>query len=326
MNFIKNLRKKVKSQNKIICLPESSDSRIIEAAKILAEKDLVKKVVLVGNKSLKKENNIENKKIEVINYKTDTNYKKYAKKYFEKRKHKGISLDDAKNILKDNLYYAAMLLDSGYVDAVVAGAENSTGNVLKAAIKAVGLKKGVKTVSSIFLMVTDKSNFGEDGIVGFGDCAVVPSPDSKQLADIAESSANTFEKLVGTEAKLAFLSFSTKGSAKHERVDNVVEAKKVLEERDVDFKFDGELQADAALIPEIADKKAPNSNIAGKSNCLIFPSLEAGNIGYKLVQRFADAEAIGPVIQGLNKPYNDLSRGCSVEDVVNTSCIAILNS
>jgi len=324
MNFIEKIRIEAKKKMKTICLPESYDERILKAAKKLVNLELVEKVVLIGEDKLKKK--FSSKKISVINYKNHNKFETYTKKFYEKRKHKGISLEEAEEILKNNLYYASMMLSEGDTDAVVAGAANSTGNVLRAAIKGVGLKKGVKTVSSLFIMVTDKKEFGVDGVLGFGDCAVVPSPDSEQLADIAESSAETFENLVGESPKIALLSFSTNGSAKHERVNKILRTKKILEDRNVGFDFDGELQADAALVSSIAERKAPDSKIAGRANCLIFPSLEAGNIGYKLVQRFADAEAVGPVIQGLAKPYNDLSRGCSVEDIVNTSCLAILNS
>ncbi len=323
MDFIKEIREKIKERDKVVCLPETEDSRVQEAARLLIDKNLVSKVVLIGEE---KKYNFVNTQIEVINYKNGPDFEKLSKKYYEKRKHKGISLKEAKEQLKNNLYYSSMLLDAGYVDAVVAGADHPTGDVLRAAIRGVGLQEGIDTISSVFIMITDKKEFGQEGILGFADCAVVPNPEPKQLATIAESSAQTYRNLLGKEPKVAFLSFSTKGSAKHERVDNVLKAMDFLKDKNVDFKFDGELQADAALLDSVARKKAPESEIAGSANCLIFPSLEAGNIGYKLVQRFADAEAVGPVIQGLNKPYNDLSRGCSVDDIVNTACLALLNS
>ncbi|TYB30915.1 MAG: phosphate acetyltransferase [Candidatus Mcinerneyibacterium aminivorans] len=323
MNFIKKIREKSRGEKKILCLPETEDNRVIEAAQILVDEQLVKKVVLIGESD---KIDIAEENIEIINFQNGPDFDKMVQKYYEKRKHKGITKADAREQLKDNLYYSAMLLDMNYVDAVVAGASHPTGDVLRAAIKGVGLKKNIETISSVFIMITDKKEFGYKGILGFADCAVVPDPDSQQLATIAESSAETFKNLLGVNPKVAFLSFSTKGSAKHEKVDNILKAIKLLDEKKVNFDYDGELQADAALLNAVAKKKAPESTIAGNANCLIFPSLEAGNIGYKLVQRFADAEAVGPIIQGLAKPYNDLSRGCSVDDIVNTACLALLNS
>ena len=330
MNFIEEIRIKAKKKAGRICLPETEDERTIDAVKILVDENLVSAIYLCGDKeSVKKKlssKNIESDKIEIVDYKIDEKYSEYAEKYFEKRKHKGMTLEKAEEIMKNGLYYAAMMLAESRVDAVVAGAQNTTGDVLRAALHCVGLADGVKTLSSVFIMITDKKEYGKDGMLVFGDCAVVPDPTSEQLADIAESSAITTKNLLGIEPKVALMSFATKGSAKHERNDKVVEAVKILKERSVSFEFDGELQADAALVKKVGEKKAPDSTVAGNANCLIFPSLEAGNIGYKLVQRLAGAEAIGPVIQGLKRPYNDLSRGCSVDDIVNTVCLAILNS
>lgn len=208
---------------------------------------------------------------------------------------------------------------------MVAGAVNTTGDVLKAALQVVGVKAGLATVSSSFIMVTPDFQ-GQDRVFLFGDCAVVPNPTAEQLADIAISTAETRASLIGDEAKVALLSFSTKGSAKHELVDKVTSAVDIIKSRNVSFEFDGDLQADAAIIPAIGEKKAPGSKVAGNANVLIFPDLQAGNIGYKLVQRFAKAEAIGPVIQGLAAPICDLSRGCSAEDIVNTTALVLLMS
>ncbi len=330
MDFIKELREKAHYKAGRICLPEVDDERTIYAVKVLLEENLVKTVCLVGDEediqSELTEKKISSDRIIIKDHKKDSNFETYVTQFYEKRKHKGVTLDAARATLQNSLYYASMLLANNEVDAVVAGAQNTTGDVLRAALQGVGLMPGVKTVSSVFIMIVPDCSYGKQGTLVFGDCAVVPDPTAEQLADIAESSARTTEKLLGVEPLVAMLSFSTKGSGEHADVDKVVEACKILRDRNVPFDFDGELQADAALIEAVAKKKAPGSYVAGHANCLIFPTLEAGNIGYKLVQRLAKAEAIGPVIQGLRKPYNDLSRGCSVDDIVNTVCLAILNS
>lgn len=330
MDFIGYIRDKSAERPRTVVLPEADDPRMIHAAKELTSGKLVKKVVFVGDEdditAKCAEVSMDMSMVDIRDHAKDPEFAELCTRFFEKRKHKGITEEDARETIKNPLYYAAMLLDMGKADAVVAGALNTTGNVLRAAIQGVGLKAGMKTVSSVFIMVTQREEFGHNGILLFGDCAVVPDPDSGQMADIAEASAATAKNILGIEPKVAMMSFSTKGSAKHERVDKVCEAVEILGKRGVSFEFDGEMQADAAIVESVAAKKAPGSTTAGHANCLIFPSLEAGNIGYKLVQRLAGAEAIGPVIQGLAKPYNDLSRGCSVEDIVNTVCLTLLNA
>ena len=227
----------------------------------------------------------------------------------------------------DCLFFGAMLVRLGEVDGMVAGSACPTANVLRAALQVVGTKPGLKTVSSTMVMFTNKKEYGDDGVLIFSDCGVLPNPTSEQLADIAESTVEKARKVVGmADPRVSMLSFSTKGSASTPEVDKVVEAVNILKERNVDFKFDGELQLDASIVPSVAERKAPGSEVAGKANILIFPDLQSANIGYKLVQRFADAEAIGPLIQGLAAPIHDLSRGCSAQDIVEVAAIAAVES
>ncbi|RKY77359.1 phosphate acetyltransferase, partial [candidate division KSB1 bacterium] len=236
------------------------------------------------------------------------------------RKHKGVSEQEAYDTVKDPLYFGAMMLRMGEADASLAGAVNSTGDVMRAAIRCVGLAENVTAVSSSFLMIVP----GRDQIISFADCAVIPDPDPEQLASIAIASAKTHKSLTGVDPVVAMLSFSTYGSANHPMVDKVKEATELVREKAPDILVDGEMQADAAIIEAIGKRKAPESKVAGKANVLVFPDLNAGNIGYKLVQRLAGAEAVGPVIQGLAKPANDLSRGCSIDDIVNVAAICCL--
>lgn len=316
MNIIDQIHRKAASFKKTIVLPRSSDERVIKAAKFLSEKQLCR-VILIKNEDTF---NVPDS-IEVVDPKTDSRLDAYSEAFFNKRKHKGITTEQASNIVQNPLFFAASMVAEGDADGCVAGSISTTGDVLRAAIQTIGLKGGSNVVSSIFLM-----SFPDGKVFSYGDCAVVPYPTADQLATIAIDSAISHNALTSEEPKVAMLSFSTKGSAKHERVDLVEEALELIREKNPLLKVDGTLQFDAALLDSIGKKKAPNSEVAGKANVFIFPNLDAGNIGYKITERLAGATATGPIIQGLAKPMMDLSRGCSWEDIVNTSCVAALLS
>lgn len=303
MDVVSIIRQKAKEKPKTIALPEIEDSRVKEAARII-EKEGLAKILLFGRGMLDKERQ-----------------KGYAKEYYELRKHKGISVVEADKILESPLYYAAMMTRSGDIDGFVTGAAHTTPDVARAAIQCLGVDEKIGIASSCFVMQVPDSNFGEEGTFIFADCGIVPEPSPQQLASIAISNAELAKGVLGINPKVALLSYSTKGSAKGRAVDKVSEALKIARQMKPDLLIDAELQVDAAIVPEVAQIKCPDSILAGKANVLIFPDLEAGNIGYKLVQRLAKARAIGPIIVGLNKPASDLSRGCSIEDIVD--CVAI---
>ncbi|MEJ2051703.1 MAG: phosphate acetyltransferase, partial [Calditrichota bacterium] len=300
------------------------EDRVIRAARILASEKIARPILLGDDKSIKQKSaelKIDLGDVTIINPGSDPELNNYAIQYYELRKHKGVSAADARETIQNPLFFGAMMVRENLAAGAVAGSINTTGDVLKAAIQIVGLMKNIKVVSSSFLMILQN---GE--ILTFADCAVIPDPDPEQLASIAISSAKTHQRLVGTEPCVAMLSFSTKGSAKHPLTEKVIQALQLVKELEPSLKIDGELQFDAAYIPEVGNRKAPGSPVAGKANVFIFPDLNAANIGYKLVQRLAGAEAVGPVIQGLAKPYNDLSRGCSVDDIVNVVAICSIIS
>lgn len=328
MPILKKLKAQAKQMGAKVVLPETGDDRTLKAAAQII-KEALADVILVGDKdvilsrAIELELNLD--KAEFMNPQSCGRISEFAAFMYEKRKDKGLSYEAANALVQNPLYYGALLVQFGIASGMVAGAENTTADVLRAALQVVGVCPGLKTVSSTFIMVIPDFK-GEDALFFFADSAVVPNPSSEQLADIAISTAKTRRAICKDEPKVALLSFSTKGSAKHELVDKVTDALSILDARKVDFEYDGELQLDAAIIPEIAEKKAPDSKVAGHANTLIFPDLQAGNIGYKLVQRFAKAKAIGPIIQGLAAPICDLSRGCSVEDIVNTAVLVILMS
>ena len=318
-----SIKAKARIAGKTIVLPEGEEERIIRAAeKVTAEG--IAKVVLLGDEAVIKAKcpDVCLDGIEVINPATSAKLGEYANLLYELRKAKGMTEEKALALAKDVLFYGVLMIKSGDADGMVAGSIHSTGDVLRPALQVIKTAPGISTVSSCFLMsLPEGSPYGEDGVMVFGDCAVNPNPDSDQLAAIAIATAESAKKLAGIDPKVAMLSFSTKGSAKHELVDKVAIATQKVKELAPDLKVDGELQADAALVPSVGALKSPGSEVAGKANVLIFPDLQAGNIGYKLVQRLAGAEAVGPVCQGFARPVNDLSRGCSVDDVVGVVAI-----
>jgi phosphate acetyltransferase len=324
MSILQSIRDRAARLGKRVVLPEGDEERNQQAAAIMAGSGMAQ-VILAGSgeaiRSSAATRGIDLAGIDVADISSSPRLEEFAALIHEKRKAKGLSLGEAAKLARDPIYYATCLLQSGGADALVTGAVHSTGDMLRPALQILGTAPGTKTVSSMFLMVMPSGQ-----VFGFGDCAVVPDPSAEQLADIAIATANTYRKLAGAEPQVAMLSFSTKGSASHPLVDKVVEATRIARARRPDLAIDGEMQFDAAFLPSVARLKAPWSLVAGKANCFIFPDLNAGNIGYKMVQRLAGAEAIGPVAQGLAKPANDLSRGCSAEDIVNVCAIAILGS
>lgn len=324
MSILDTIRARAAKLHRTVVLPEGDEERNQQAAAIMTRLGLAK-VVLVGDGALVRSraelNGVNLAGIDVVDVATSPRLGEFAALIYEKRKAKGMTPDQAAKLARDAIYYAMCLLETGSVDALVTGAVHSTGDMLRPALQIVGTAPGSKTVSSMFLMVMPNGR-----MFGFGDCAVVPDPTADQLSDIAIATAATFQKLTGIDAVVAMLSFSTKGSATHELVDKVVQATKLARAKRPDLAIDGELQFDAAYVPSVARQKAPWSVVAGKANCFVFPELNAGNIGYKIVQRLAGAEAIGPIAQGLAKSANDLSRGCSAEDIVNVCAIALLNT
>jgi phosphate acetyltransferase len=319
MSFIKKLRANAQKELKRIVLPESFDVRVLKAAAILQQQRLVKPVLLGDKNSILKDAEKESvnlAEVEIIDHTKSPDLPKFIDEYVELRKHKGMTKEQAIDTLNNPLFFSAFMVRHRLVAGSVAGSVATTGDVMKAAIQVVGLAENIKAVSSSFVMVLPN---GKE--LTFGDCAVIPNPTAEQLASIAISSAATHQKLVGETPKIAMLSFSTKGSAQHEDVDKVLEATAMVKKLAPELIIDGEFQFDAAYVDSIGKKKAPDSDVAGKANVFIFPDLDSGNIGYKIAQRLANAQAIGPTVQGLAKPFNDLSRGCSVEDIVNVACI-----
>lgn len=327
MNILSKIKENAKKKKRRVVLPEGTDPRTIQAAKKILF-DEIASVTILGDKKeiepLAKEHGLNLSKIELINPTHSGEYNKFVADFVELRKHKGMTEEKAKGIIAQPLFFGAMLVRHNKADASVAGAVNTTGDVLRAAIQVIGLKAGIKTVSSCFLMTLPQFRDERDKVFLYADGAVMPNPTAEELASIAASTAETMVNLLGMEPKVAFLSFSTKGSASHPDVTKVRQAYELFKTEHPEIKADGELQLDAAVIPEIANKKSPDSLIGGDANILIFPDLDAGNIGYKLTQRLANATATGPIIQGLAKPANDLSRGCSAQDIVDVTAIAVL--
>ncbi|MBO4542946.1 MAG: phosphate acetyltransferase [Bacteroidales bacterium] len=325
MDLLEQIKQNAIKANKCIVLPEGEEERTLKAADvILSEK--IARLVLLGNKETihakAKEWNLTHiAEAEIIDPNNNPKADFYANMLYELRKAKGMDMEKASALVKDPLYLGTLLIKNGEVDGEVAGAMNATGDVLRPAFQIVKTLPGINVVSGAFIMIMKDKQWGDNGIMVFADCAADPNTDENKLAQIAVVTAKTARNIAGIEPRIAMLSFSTKGSAKHELVDRVVNATRIAKEMDPTLVIDGELQADAAIVEKVGASKAPGSPVAGKANVLVFPSLEVGNIAYKLVQRLAGAQAIGPVMQGMAAPINDLSRGCSVEDIVNVVAI-----
>ena len=328
MAFIDDIKARAKADKKTIILPESMDRRTFEAAaEILA--DDIADIVIIGTPEevAKNSEGLDISKATVVDPFTNSKTEEYINGFYELRKAKGMTPEQAKEtLLGDYMYYACMMVKMGDGDGIVSGACHSTANTLRPSLQIIKTKPGTKLVSAFFVMVVPDCKFGEEGTFVFGDCGLNQNPNPEELAAIAGSSAESFELLVGKKAQVAMLSHSSMGSAKHDDVTKVVEATKLAKEQYPQFAIDGELQADAAMVPSIGESKAPGSSVAGHANVLIFPDLDAGNIGYKLVQRLAKTEAYGPMCQGIAKPVNDLSRGCSYKDIVGVIAITAVQA
>ena len=329
MEFINIIKERAKKDLKSIVLPETEDVRILQATEKILKEGFAN-VILVGNeentKKLALDNNINIEGAIIVEPSKSEKYEEYVNKFYELRKNKGITIEQSREIMLDYVYFGMMMVKNEDADGLVSGAAHSTADTLRPALQILKTAPGTKLVSAFFLMVVPDCEYGENGTFIFSDAGLNPNPTSDELSEIAISSAKSFEQLVKKEAKVAMLSFSTYGSAKSELVDKVQEATKILKEKAPNLKADGEMQLDAAIVKEIGESKAPGSEVAGHANTLIFPDLNAGNIGYKLVQRLAKAEAYGPLCQGIAKPVNDLSRGCSSDDIVGVVAITAVQA
>lgn len=320
MNLLEQMFDKAKANVRRIVLPEGEEIRTLKAADMVLSQGLAS-LILIGSKDkiLKTaaDNGLEHiSKAQIVDPSTDEKMPVYTEILYKLRKSKGMTEEEAIKTAKNPLYLACLMIKNGDADGELAGALNTTGNVLRPAFQIVKTKPGISVVSGAFLMFTPTPQYGENGLLVFADCAVNPNPTAQELAEIAVSTAETTKNIAGFEPKVAMLSFSTKGSAKHELVDKVVEATRIAREMNPDLMIEGELQADASIVPSVGQSKAPGSAIAGQANVLVFPDLQSGNISYKLVERFSGTQAVGPILQGMAAPVNDLSRGCSVDDIV----------
>lgn len=329
MNFIDSIKERARQNIKTVVLPEASDLRIIKAAAI-ALKEKYANIILVGDeeniKVMASENNLDISEAKIVNPLKSDKAEIYANKLYELRKEKGMTLENARELVKDEVYFSMMMVKLEEADGLVSGAIHSTSDTLRPALQILKTAPGTKLVSAFFLMVVPDCEYGENGVFVFGDCGLNQNPTAEELVEIAHSSSKSFEQLVGKESKVAMLSYSTMGSAKSELTQKVIDATNMVKEKYPEMKVDGELQLDAAIVPSVGKSKAPNSDIAGNANTLIFPDLNAGNIGYKLTQRLGKAEAYGPLCQGIARPVNDLSRGCSAEDVAGVIAITAVQA
>ncbi len=331
MSFIEDIKERARKDIKTILLPEAEELRTLEATRMVLDEKFAK-VILIGNKEkvLKKakENDIDISDVEIIDPTNSSKYDEYVDLLYNLRKHKGMTIEKAKELVKDSTYFGMLMLkdENSIADGLVSGAVHSTSDTLRPALQILRTAPGTKLVSAFFVMVVPNCSYGDSGTFIFGDSGLNENPTEDELSEIAISSSKSFKKLVGKEPKVAMLSYSTHGSAHSELTEKVISATKLVKEKDPNLIVDGELQLDAAIIPEVAKMKAPDSIVKGEANVLIFPDLDAGNIGYKLVQRLAKAEAYGPLCQGIAKPVNDLSRGCSSKDIAGVIAITAVQA
>ncbi len=329
MNFIEEIKKRASNQIKTIVLPEATDIRILEATDIIGKEGFAK-IILLGNESeiisIANKNKLNISKATIIEPLKSYKYDEYVEAFYELRKAKGMTIEQAKKILQDPVYFGMMMVKKEAADGLVSGAAHSTADTLRPALQILKTKPGTKLVSTFMLEIVPNCEYGNNGIFIFSDCGLNPKPTSEELSEIAISSSESYQQIVGDAPKIAMLSYSTHGSAASEDVDKVREATQLTKEKAPNLLVDGELQLDSAIVPEIGNVKAPGSDVAGKANILIFPDLNSGNIGYKLVERLAKAEAYGPICQGMAKPVNDLSRGCKAKDIVGAVAITALQA
>lgn len=329
MSFVEDIKSRAKQEIKTIVLPEATDIRTLKATDIILKEEFCK-IVLIGNKeeilNLAKENDLDVLKAEIVEPSTADDYKEYVNAFYELRKHKGMTMEKSEELMLDPVFFGMMMVKQGKADGLVSGAAHSTADTLRPALQILKTAPGTKLVSTFVVMDVPNCEYGENGVFVFSDCGLNQNPDSESLSEIAISTAKSFKQIIGKEPKVAMLSYSTMGSAKAEEVDKVRIATELVKEKAPELAVDGEMQFDAAIVPSIAKSKAPESDVAGKANTLIFPDLQAGNIGYKLVERLAKAEAYGPICQGMAKPVNDLSRGCKAEDIVGVVAITCVQA